>query len=118
MSSRFTTALVALLATLAALTAAPLAGAASKHPTTLFVSEKYPAFHGSISTEADHCLGGRLVVVKRQLDSRLKTVGVTFTNAAGRWKAKVNLTSGEYWVTVPARYADCGGVRSEPMVVD
>lgn len=118
MSTRFTAALAALLATLALLAVAPLAGAASKHPTTLFVSEKYPAFHGSISSEAEHCLGGRLVVVKRQLSGKLKTVGVTYTNAAGKWKVKVNLTSGEYWVTVPSHLADCGGVRSEPMVVD
>lgn len=118
MSTRFTAALAALLATLAVLALAPLAGAAGKYPTQLYVSEKYPAFHGSISSEADHCLGGRIVVVKRQLNGRVKTVGVDFTNAIGKWKVKVDLTGGEYWVTVPSHLADCGGVRSEPIAVD
>ncbi len=118
MSSRFAGALAALLASLAVLAVAPLAGAATKHPTTLFVSEKYPAFHGSISSEKHHCLGGRLVIVTHQLDGKREKAGVTFTNAAGRWKAKVALTSGEYWVTVPSDGIDCGGVRSQPRVVD
>ncbi len=119
MSSRFISTLAATLGMLTLLVAAPFAGAAPRHQTRLFVSETYPAFHGSIESDDANCLGGRLVVVTRRLNGRTRHLGSAFTNAAGKWRVKVGLTSGgEYWVTVPSSGADCGGVRSRPIPVD
>jgi hypothetical protein len=115
------TALVALLAclTAAVLVAAPLAGAAKPHKTTVVVSLKFPAFHGSLKSADDGCLGGRQVAMYRKQGGKVKKLGGDRSNAQGKWKIPVgkNLTSGEYFAAV-AKKGECKGGRSKPLAID
>ena len=110
--------LLALLATLAVLVVAPAAGAAKPHATTIVVSEKFPAFHGTVRSADDGCVGGRKVTMTRKLSGKTTRLGSDLTDSTGKWKVRVeNLTSGEFWATVAAK-GECQGVRSQPVVVD
>jgi hypothetical protein len=112
-------ALLACLATAAALAAAPLAGAAKPHATRVVVSLKFPAFHGSLKSGDDRCVGGRRVSMFRKKGGKTKKLGTDTSNAQGKWQVPVgkNLTSGEYFATVAAK-GECKGGRSKPLVVD
>jgi hypothetical protein len=112
-------ALFACLAVLAVLVAAPLAGAAKPHATKVVVSLKFPAFHGSLKSADDGCLGGRKVSMFRKRSGKTKRLGTDISNGRGRWKIAVgkHLTSGEYFATV-ARKGECKGGRSKPLVID
>lgn len=115
------TALAALLACLAAavLVAAPVAGAAKPHKTTVVVSLKFPAFHGSLKSGDDGCLGGREVAMYRKRSGKTKKLGTDRSNGKGQWTIPVgkNLTSGEYFATV-AKKGECNGGRSKPIAID
>jgi hypothetical protein len=115
------TVLVGLLACLAAavLVAAPAAGAAKPHKTTVVVSLKFPAFHGSLKSADDGCLGGRQVSMYRKRGGKTKKLGSDRSNAGGKWEVRVgkNLTSGEYFAAV-AKKGECRGARSQPVVID
>jgi hypothetical protein len=112
-------ALLACLALLASLFVAPLAGAAKPHATKIVVSLKFPAFHGSLKSGDDSCLGGRTVSMFRKQGGKTKKLGSDTSNAAGNWKIPVgkNLSSGEYFATVAAK-GECKGARSKPLAVD
>jgi hypothetical protein len=112
-------ALLACLAVLAALVAAPVAGAAKPHATKVVVSLKFPAFHGSLTSGDDGCLGGRSVSMFRKKGGKTKKLGSGNSNGAGKWKVIVgkNLTSGEYFATVAAK-GECKGGRSKVLAVD
>jgi hypothetical protein len=111
-------ALLACLAT-AALLAAPLAGAAKPHATRVVVSLKFPAFHGSLKSADDGCLGGRQVAMFRKRGGKVRKLGSDRSNAQGKWAVPVgkNLTSGEYFATV-AKKGECKGGRSKALAVD
>jgi hypothetical protein len=115
------TALAALLAclTAAVLVVAPVAGAAKPHRTTVVVSLKFPAFHGSLKSGDDGCLGGREVAMYRKRSGKTKKLGSDRSDGQGKWKIPVgkNLTSGEYFAAV-AKKGECKGARSKPVVID
>jgi hypothetical protein len=114
------TALVAMLACVAAavLVAAPVAGAAKPHATRIVVSLKFPAFHGSLKSDDDSCLGGRQLSMYRKLSGKTKKLGSDRSDAQGKWQITVkNLTSGEYFATV-AKKGECKGGRSKPIAID
>jgi hypothetical protein len=118
MPARLVAALLALLAALTVLAVAPIAGAAKPHATTVVVSEKFPAFHGTVRSDDDSCVAGRKVTVTRKLNGKTTRLGSALTDSAGKWKVPVpNLTSGEFFATVAAK-GECQGVRSQPVVVD
>ncbi len=118
MPSRPAVVMLALLTALAVLVAAPAAGAAKPHATTVFVSEKFPAFHGTVRSDDDSCVVGRKVTVTRKLSGKTTRLGSDLTDSAGKWMVRVeNLTSGEFWATVAAK-GECQSVRSQPVVVD
>jgi hypothetical protein len=110
---------LACLAVLAALLAAPVAGAAKPHATKVIVSLKFPAFHGSLKSSDDGCLGGRKVSMFRKRSGTTKKLGADTSSAGGKWKIPVgkNLTSGEYFATVAAR-GECKGGRSKTLTID
>jgi hypothetical protein len=114
-------AILALLVCLAAAAyvAAPAAGAAKPHRTTVVVSLKFPAFHGSLKSGDDGCLGGRQVSMFRKRDGKLRKLGTDTSNARGKWEVRAgkNLTSGEYFATV-AKKGECKGGRSKPVAID
>ncbi len=112
--------LVALLACFAvALVAAPGAGAAKSHTTKIVVSLKFPAFHGSLKSADDSCLGGRKLSAVRTRAGKRKVLGHTTSNARGKWSIPVgrHLTSGEYTV-VAAPKGECKGARSKALTID
>jgi hypothetical protein len=112
--------LVVLLAcSLAVLVAAPGAGAAKPHATRIVVSLKFPAFHGSLKSADDGCLGGRKLSAVRTRAGKRKALGHTTSNAGGKWKIPVgrHLTSGEYTVVVAPK-GECKGARSKPLTID
>ncbi|HEY2714912.1 MAG TPA: hypothetical protein VGI73_01675 [Solirubrobacterales bacterium] len=114
------TALAALLACLAvvALVAVPVAGAAKPHATTVVVSLKFPAFHGSLKSKDDGCLGGRKVTMYRKHGGKAKKLGTGTSNAKGKWQVLVgkHLASGQYFATVAAK-GECKGGRSQTLPI-
>jgi hypothetical protein len=120
MSLRRTAPLVAALACLVSLIVlVPLAGAAKPHSTKVVVSLKFPAFHGSLRSADDSCLGGRKVAVTRRHAGKTKRLGTATSKANGAWKVLVgkNLTSGEYTVSVAPK-GECKGGRSKALTID
>ncbi len=113
------TALVALLACLVALVAVPAAGAAKPHSTKVVISLKFPAFHGSLKSADDGCLGGRKVTLYRKHSGKLKKLGTDTSNGGGKWQVLVgkHLSSGEYFATVAAK-GECKGGRSQKLSID
>ncbi len=114
------TSLVALLACFATVFAlAPAAGAAKPHATKVVVSLKFPAFHGSLKSADDGCLGGRKLAAIRKASGKKKVLGRTTSNARGKWKIPVgrHLTSGEYTVVVAPK-GECKGGHSEALTID
>jgi hypothetical protein len=115
------TALVALLACLAAavLVAAPAAGAAKPHATRIVVSLKFPAFHGSLKSGDDSCIAGRSVAMYRKRGGKTKKLGSDTSDGHGKWQVSVgkNLTSGEYFAAVKKK-GECKGARSKPVPID
>ncbi len=115
------TALAALLACLAvvALVVAPVAGAAKPHPTKVVISLKFPAFHGSLKSGDDGCLGGRKVTLYRVHSGKTKKLGTDTSSGGGKWQVLVgkHLSSGEYFATV-AKKGECRGGRSQKLSID
>jgi len=115
------TALAALLACLAMLVvvAVPAAGAAKPHATRVIVSLKFPAFHGSLKSGDDGCLGGRKLAAVRKRAGKKKVLGRTTSNARGKWAIPVGkkVTSGEYSIVVAPK-GECKGARSKALVID
>ena len=112
-------ALLACFAVLVVLVAAPAAGAAKPHATRIVVSLKFPAFHGTLKSADDGCLGGRRVWMYRKRAGKLKKLGTDRSNAKGKWQVRVGkkLTSGEYFAAV-VKKGGCKGARSKPVVID
>jgi hypothetical protein len=113
------TALLALLACFAvALVAVPAAGAAKPHATKVVVSLKLPAFHGTLKSKDDGCLGGRKVTLYRKHSGKTKKLGTDTSKANGKWQVLVgkHLASGEYFATV-AKKGECRGGRSQTLPI-
>lgn len=106
--------------TLAAMLALPAAGVgAGRKPTTIVVSLKFPAFHGTLASPRKACLGGRKVKMYRQRNGKTKLLGRGTSNAKGKWKVPVgkNLTSGSYYAIV-AKSSGCKGDKSQVLNID
>jgi hypothetical protein len=105
---------------LAAMSALPSpALAAGKKPTTVIVSLKFPAFHGTLSSPRKACLGGRKVKMYRQANGKKKLLGRDTSEDSGKWKIPVgkNLKSGSYYAIVTAN-AKCKGDKSQILNID
>lgn len=110
---------VLMLALLTAAIGAAQAPAAKRAGTTVVVSLKLPAFHGTIgSTKA--CKSNRTVrlyKVKGGPDKLLKTAT---SNAKGKWTTKVGngktIPGGSYYVKAAAR-GNCKAGKSKTLVI-
>ena len=121
-------ALIALLAGLGAL--APAAGAAAREPTAsfatkVFISEKYPAFHGRLHSESAFCAAQRPVMVFRALPGKDELLGHKRSAEDGTWQVSIGtkLTSGAYYAEAPlygsaALGIACPAARSKTVTVD
>jgi len=116
---RTSIALLAVVA-LAAMLALPALGlGAGKNSTTIVVSLKFPAFHGTLSSPRKACLGSRKVKMYRQHHGTKKLLGRDTSEDNGKWKIPVgkNLKSGSYFATV-AKRGKCKGDKSQVLNID
>jgi hypothetical protein len=121
-------ALVALLAVIAALL--PTAAAGAGEPTQtfaakVFISEKYPAFHGRLHSESAFCAAERLVMVYRVQPGKDELLGHRRSKKDGIWQVSIGdqLTSGAFYAEAPlygsaALGIACPAARSKTVTVD
>jgi hypothetical protein len=93
--------------------------------TTIFVSEKFPAFHGKLHSKNDFCVADRPVKVYRERPGPDKHLGTDRSEESGFWQVSIGdrLISGSYY----AKAADfgsaslgigCSPVKSKVVFVD
>jgi hypothetical protein len=86
----------------AALAAVP-SGAAVGYKTTVFISEKFPAFHGKLHSPNQFCEAGRPLKMFRKRSGPDKLLGKDRSEDSGKWKVEIeNLRSGAYYAKAPA----------------
>jgi hypothetical protein len=104
--------------------------AAARMPTRtysakIFVSEKFPAFHGALHSASKFCVAQRPLRVYRRKGGRDILLGRGRSKGDGTWKVSIGrkLTSGEFFVEAP-RYGsaalgiNCERARSKIVPVD
>lgn len=106
------------VAMLAAALAAMQATAAKRAGTTVVVSLKVPAFHGTLGSSKAACKAGRTVrlyKVKRGPDKLLKT---GTSNAKGKWSTPIgkSIPGGSYYVKAVAR-GNCKAGKSKTLAI-
>jgi hypothetical protein len=102
-----------------ALLPAVAASGASRYGTKVLVSLKFPAYHGSLQSSKQGCLGGRTVKLYRKKAGAVKVLGTDTTSSKGRWSIPVGkrLTSGEYWAQATA-HGSCKAGKSKVLTID
>ena len=115
MAARLYALLVAALAI--ALLPATLAPAAS-NSTTIVVSLKTPAFHGTLKSSKAACATGRTVKLFRQKAGPDTLLGTDKSNAKTKWSIPIGkkLTSGSYYAKAPAR-GSCKPAKSKVLPI-
>ncbi len=91
----------------------------------IFVSEKFPAFHGAIHSQSDFCIAKRPVLVYRVRSGKDLLVGHRRSHGDGTWKVPLGkkLGSGAYLIEAPLYGSaslgiTCTAVRSKIVPVD
>ncbi len=91
----------------------------------IFVSEKFPAFHGAIHSKSDFCVAKRPVLVYRVRPGKDLLVGHRRSHGDGTWKVPLGkkLGSGAYLIEAPlfgsaSLGITCTAVRSKTVPVD
>jgi len=115
MVARFSALLTAVLAT-ALLLAASAAG--SGNSTTIVVSLKVPAFHGTLKSGKSACATGRTVKLFREKAGPDKLLGTDKSNAKTKWSIPLGkrLTSGSYYAKAPAK-GSCKPAKSKVLTI-
>lgn len=115
-------ALVALL-----LVAAPVAAAPAwrSFPTRIFVSEKFPALHGTLHSRSRVCTARRRLLIYRPRPGSDRLIGRGWSHRSGTWRVPLGtkLEEGHYYVVVPARTdrdaaIRCPAARSKSIPVE
>jgi hypothetical protein len=98
----------------------PIASAAgSGYSTTIVVSLRVPAFHGSLKSSKGACRTNRTVQLFRKKPGADKLLGADKSNAKGEWSIPLGkkLTSGSsYYAKTPAK-GRCGGAKSKVLAI-
>lgn len=108
---------LALLVLAATLLACPPAGARPDRvrtvSTRIFVSEKYPAFHGALRSHSAYCYARRRLLVYRARRGPDKLVARGWSHRSGAWKVSLGekLGRGHYYVVAPRRGSGSFGIR-------
>jgi hypothetical protein len=97
----------------------------TSYATTIFMSQKPPAFHGKLRSKNDFCVADRPVRVYRERSGPDRLLGSTRSEEDGRWAVPVSgkLIPGIYYTRV-SRYGSaslgiaCGPASSQVAVVD
>ncbi len=110
---------IVLIVCLAAALLSTAALGAGKNSTKIVVSLKFPAFHGSLTSPRQACLGSRKVKMYRQRNGQKKLLGSDKSEDNGKWSIPVgkNLSSGEYFATV-AKRGQCKAAKSKVLAID
>jgi hypothetical protein len=114
----------ALLAVLAvslvsALLLPAVSAAGSGYSTTIVVSLKFPAFHGTLKSGKSACATGRKVKLFRERSGPDKLLGTDKSNAKAKWSIPIGkkLTSGSYYAKAPAK-GKCKPAKSNVIPID
>jgi len=115
MAARLSVLLVAALAV--ALLPASLAAGAS-NSTTLIVSLKKPAFHGTLKSSKSACATGRTVKLFREKAGPDKLLGTDKSNAKTKWSIPIGkrLISGSYYAKASAK-GSCKPAKSKVLSI-
>lgn len=110
-------ALFAVAVVAALLLIAPSAGASS--PTTIVVSLKFPAFHGTLKSPKGACTKHRQVKLFRERSGPDKLLGTDRTNAKAEWSIPLGkrLSSGAYYAKTAAT-SSCRAAKSNVIPID
>jgi hypothetical protein len=107
-----------------AISAAAMSGSIS-YSTSIFMSEKFPAFHGKLHSSNDFCVSDRPVKVYRERSGPDKLLGTDRSEDNGSWAVPIGnkLISGAYYSVAPAYGSAslgirCGSATSQVAVVD
>lgn len=102
-----------------ALLPAVSASAATRSPTKVVVSLKFPAFHGGLQSPRSACVSNRGVRLYREKSGPDKLLGTDRSNASGKWSIPIGkrLISGSYYAKAPAR-GNCKAGKSKVLPVD
>lgn len=116
MAARLTALLIAALA-VALLPAALASGAGNS--TTIVVSLKTPAFHGTLKSGKSSCATGRTVKLYREKAGPDKLLGTDKSNAKTKWSIPLGkrLVSGAYYAKAPAK-GSCKAAKSKVLSID
>lgn len=97
----------------------PIAAAGSSHSTTIVVSLKFPAFHGTLKSGTSACAVGRTVKLYREKSGPDKLLGTDTSNAKTKWSIPIGkrLTSGSYYAKAPAK-GSCKPAKSKVLSID
>ncbi len=105
LSRRLATLTLGVLSVIAVVSIPSLATQVVRHPSRVTISEKAPAFHGRVKSNAHPCVQQRKVKLFRaKRHGPDKLLGRDHTNNHGRWQVDVNpLKSGAYYAKVSRR---------------
>jgi hypothetical protein len=124
-SRRLLTLAAAAAAVLALVVPATAMTGPTSYATSIFMSQKFPAFHGRLHSKSDFCVANRPVKVYRERPGPDKLLGTDRSEDIGTWAVPIGnkLISGIYYTTA-SRYGSaslgivCRPARSEVAVVD
>jgi len=107
-----------LIAVLTALLPAASA-AGSSYPTTVVVSLKFPAFHGTLRSSKSACTRNRTVKLFREKSGADRLLGTDKSNAKAKWSIPIGkrLISGSYYAKAPAK-GSCRSAKSKVLSID
>lgn len=111
--------LSALLVAALAATLLPAAFAGASNSTTIVVSLKNPAFHGTLKSSKSACATGRTVKLFREKSGPDTLLGTDKSNAKTKWSIPIGkrLTSGSYYAKAPAK-GSCKPAKSKVLSID
>jgi hypothetical protein len=109
---------VFVIALVAAAAVASSAAGAAGYATTVVVSLKTPAFHGSLGSPKAACKSSRSVRLYRVRSGPDKVVKSGTSNAKGRWSTPIGkkIPSGTYYAKAVAR-GNCKAGKSKSLVI-
>ena len=113
----------ALTATALGVGAAAPAMADTKYDSKIRVANSFPAFHGKVRSDVELCVENRKVIMYSEMPGDDDVLGKTRTDGDGKWKVKVEPTSGVFYAKVRKGGSAslgivCRKAVSKPVVID
>jgi len=101
-----------------AVTLLPALAAGASNSTTIVVSLKTPAFHGTLKSAKSACTTNRTVKLYRETPGPDKLLGTDKSNAKTKWSIPLGkkLIAGSYYAKAPAK-GSCGPAKSKVLPI-